>query len=203
MKKHYRYSSRMSKFIFLAISLAAFPFSLAAQAGNVVIGAEISSGGDELATLSSGDSIKAGELLYLGAGYDFSLNRDDSLRLRTMLGYKFVHVNASNGDIKFNRVPFDITLIKRFGSVALGGGLTYHLSPNYDGTVSGSSTRINFDDALGGTLQASYYFSQRMELGLRFTSIDYKSSSSLVLPNGSVTRTLSGNSAGIFFIAGF
>ncbi len=202
MKTHYRCSSCMSKYIFLVLSLATL-FPLTVQAGNVVIGAEISSGGDEIATLSSGDSIKAGELLYLGAGYDFSLNRDDSLRLRAMLGYKFVTVNASNGDIKFNRLPLDLTLIKRFGAFALGAGLSYHLSPKYDGTVNGTTTRINFDDALGGTLQASYYFAQRMELGLRLTSIDYKSNSSFHLPDGTVVNKLSGNSAGLFFTAGF
>lgn len=188
--------------LFLPCFLGGLFLTPSAMASGLVLGMELSSGGDEIARLSDGESVKAGELLYFGAGYDFTLNRDDTLRLRTMLGYKFVHLNASNGDVKFNRAPLDVALIKRTGSFSFGGGLSYHLSPTYDGTVNGANTRINFDDSLGYALQGSYNFGQKTELGIRLLSIDYKANQSFVMPDGSVTKKLNGNSAGIYLMVG-
>ena len=169
-----------------------------AWAGRFVLGTEISSGGDEIARLTNGDSVKAGELLYFGAGYDFTLNQKDTLHLRAMLGYKTARLNADNGDVKFDRVPLDMVLIKSLDNFIVGAGLTYHLSPTYDGTINGNHTRIDFKDSLGAVLQAGYTVGQQVEFGLRFTAIDYKSSQSFVLPDGSVDDKLNGNSVGIY-----
>lgn len=190
-----------NKCLLIVSSLLVLYLPSTAMAGRPVLGAEISSGGDEIARLSNGDNVKAGELLYVGAGYDFTLNHEDTLHLRAMLGYKTVRLNADNGDIKFDRFPLDMVLIKSFDKFIVGAGLTYHLSPTYDGTINGSNTRIDFSNAVGTVLQAGYTVAQRVELGLRFTAIDYKSSESFVLPDGSVDNKLNGNSVGIYLAA--
>ncbi len=191
------------KYLMSAMMLALVQFPLTSQANGLVLGMELSAGGDDIAVMTNGDHIKAGELLYFGAGYNYSLNSDNTLFLRSMLGFKFVNINAKNGDMKFTRFPLDFIFIKRLDAFSLGAGPTYHLSPSYDGTINGVSSKIDFDSSLGFLLQGSYYFSQQTELGVRFTSIDYKTSTPIVLPGGAVTKKLSGNSAGIFLMTSF
>ena len=191
------------KFLMPSMILAMAQLPLVSQANGLVLGMELSGGGDDIAIMTSGDRIRAGELLYFGAGYNYSLNRDNTLFLRSMLGFKFVDINAKNGDLKFTRFPLDFIFIKRLDAFSLGAGPTYHLSPNYEGTVNGVSSKIDFDNSLGFLVQGSYYFAQQTELGVRFTSIDYKTSTPIVLPDGTVTKKLSGNSAGIFLMTSF
>jgi hypothetical protein len=191
------------KYLLPAMLLALTQLPLASQANGLVLGMELSGGGDDLAVTTSGDHIKAGELLYFGAGYNYSLNSDNTLFLRSMLGFKFVAIDAKNGDLRFTRFPLDFTFIKRLDAFSLGAGPTYHLSPNYEGTINGVSSKIDFDNSLGFLVQGSYYFAQQTELGVRFTSIDYKTNTPIVLPDGVVTKKLSGNSAGIFLMTSF
>jgi hypothetical protein len=191
------------KFLMTSMMLAMAQIPLVSQANGLVLGMELSGGGDDIAIMTSGDRIRAGELLYFGAGYNYSLNSDNTLFLRSMLGFKFVDINAKNGDLKFTRFPLDFIFIKRLDAFSLGAGPTYHLSPNYEGTVNGVSSKIDFDNSLGFLVQGSYYFAQQTELGVRFTSIDYKTSTPIVLPDGTVTKKLSGNSAGIFLMTSF
>jgi len=191
------------KFLMTSMMLAMAQLPFVSQANGLVLGMELSGGGDDIAVMTSGDRISAGELLYFGAGYNYSLNSDNTLFLRSMLGFKFVDINAKNGDLKFTRFPLDFIFIKRLDAFSLGAGPTYHLSPNYEATVNGVSSKIDFDNSLGFLVQGSYYFAQQTELGVRFTSIDYKTNTPIVLPDGTVTKKLSGNSAGIFLMTSF
>ncbi len=191
------------KFLVASMMLAMAQFPLASQANGLVLGMELSGGGDDIAVMTSGETIKAGELFYFGAGYNYSLNSDNTLFLRSMLGFKFVNINARNGDLAFTRFPLDFTFIKRLGAFSLGAGPSYHLSPSYDGTIDLISSKIDFDNSLGLLVQGSYYFSQQTELGVRFTSIDYKASAPIVLPGGKVANELNGNSLGIFLMTSF
>lgn len=191
------------KFLVASMMLAMAQLPLASQANGLVLGMELSGGGDDIAVMTSGETIKAGELFYFGAGYNYSLSSDNTLFLRSMLGFKFVNINARNGDLAFTRFPLDFTFIKRLGAFSLGVGPSYHLSPSYDGTIDLISSKINFDNSLGLLVQGSYYFSQQTELGVRFTSIDYKASAPIVLPDGKVTNELNGNSLGIFLMTSF
>ena len=75
---------------------------LSAQSAGFVLTGEIAFGGDDLAVVSGGGGdLQAGQLLNLGIGYDFDLNTDKSLRLRTGINYKFDSVDASNGEADF------------------------------------------------------------------------------------------------------
>jgi|GEM_PF-2835909 len=195
--------SNVRKHLLPAVMLALSQFPLPTQANGLVLGMELSGGGDDIAVMTNGDHIKAGELLYFGAGYNFSLSNDNSLFLRSMLGIKFVTISANNGDLKFTRFPLDFIFIKRLEAFSLGAGPTYHLSPSYDGTINGVSSNIDFDNSLGFLVQGSYYFGQQTELGVRLTAIDYKTNTPILLPDGTVTQKLSGNSVGVFLMTSF
>ena len=178
--------------------------SLNAQAAGLVLTGEIAFGGDDLAVVSgdSGD-VQAGQLLNLGIGYDFELNAEKTLFLRTGINYKFDSVDASNGEADFDRWPLDVLVISRQGNWALGAGITYHLSPTFEATINGIRSRVNFDDSLGFLLQAGYLVAERVELGARFTMIDYESDQLLVTPGGAITNKVEGDSIGFYITAGF
>lgn len=175
------------------------------QAGVVLTG-EIAFGGDKLAVVSgpNGQDVQAGQFLNLGIAYDFDLNPARTLSLRTGINYKFDSVDASNGEADFDRWPLDILAISRQGNFALGAGITYHLSPTYEDTINGVSSRFDFDDALGFLLQAGYLAAERIELGVRITLIEYEPTQPLVaLPSGARIDKVDGDSFGIYVSAGF
>ncbi len=174
------------------------------QAAGMVLTGEIAFGGDDLATVTSGGGdLQAGQLLNLGIGYDFDLNAAKSLRLRAGINYKFDSVDATNGEADFDRWPLDVILVSRVGNFSLGAGITYHLSPTFEATINGSTSRVDFDDSMGFLLQAGFMVSERLELGARFTLIEYESDGPLVMTNGAITNKVDGDSFGLFVTAGF
>lgn len=196
-------SHKQNRLLVAGLVLLAF-IPLKAPAAGLVLTGEIAFGGDDLAVVSgdSGD-LQAGQLLNLGIGYDFDLNAAKTLRLRTGINYKFDSVDADNGEADFDRWPLDFILISQQGNFSLGAGLTYHLSPSFEATVNGSTSRVDFDDALGFLLQAGYMVAERIELGARVTLIEYESDSLLVTPGGAITNKVDGDSFGLYISAGF
>ncbi len=177
---------------------------LSAQSAGLVLTGEIAFGGDDLAVVSGGGGdLQAGQLLNLGIGYDFDLNAAKTLRLRTGINYKFDSVDASNGEADFDRWPLDVLVISRQGNFALGAGITYHLSPTFEATINGATSRVDFDDSLGFLLQAGYMVAERIELGARYTLIEYKSDQPLVMTSGAITNKVDGDSFGVYVSAGF
>lgn len=177
--------------------------SLNAQAAGPVLTGELAFGGDDLAVVAGGEDLQAGQLLNLGIGYDFDLNAAKTLLLRAGINYKFDSVDADNGEADFDRWPLDVLLISRVGNFALGAGITYHLSPSFEATVNGSTSRVDFDDSLGFLLQAGYLVAERIELGARVTLIEYESDQPLMLINGAISNKVDGDSFGIYISAGF
>lgn len=152
--------------------------SMPAIATDMFIEAGIHLGGDTLATASSGnydEKLKAGQLLSLAVGIHTELG--EAVQGRLSLGYKFDSVSADNGDATFDRFPIEALVMKRSGSFMFGGGLAYHLSPEYEFNVSPSFT-IEFDDAVGLVLAFDYNskgeFADDWFVGGRITLIDYE-----------------------------
>jgi hypothetical protein len=176
------------------------------QAGGLVLTGEIAVGGDKLASVSGDyeEDLRAGQLLNLGIGYDFDLNPAKTLLLRAGINYKFDSIDADNGEADFDRWPLDLILVSRQGNFSLGAGITYHLSPTYEDTINGISTRIDFDDSLGFLLQAGYMMTPTMELGARVTLIEYEPSEPLVLlPSLERINEVDGDSFGVYISIGF
>jgi hypothetical protein len=176
------------------------------QAAGMVLTGEIAFGGDELASVSGDydEDLRAGQLLNLGIGYDFDLNAAKTLLLRAGINYKFDSIDADNGEADFDRWPLDLILVSRQGAFSLGAGITYHLSPTYEATINGFSTRVDFDDALGFLLQAGYRMTEKIELGARVTLIEYEPSEPLVMfPSLERIDEVDGDSFGVYISFGF
>lgn len=154
-------------------------------------------GGDALVTalFYTGEmrTIYANDGLFIGGGV---LIRDDSGALETeiSLSYKFQTITAGNGDITWDSMPLDAIVFYRVGGGRIGAGGTYRLNPSLSGTGVATGLNIEFNNALGGVLQADYSFTDSMHLGLRYTATTYDA-----VGGGSVK----GNGVGIVFSASF
>jgi hypothetical protein len=134
-------------------------------------------GGDTLVEVAfidgSTDSVKANEGLYIGGGASIVTDSRE-WEIELSLGYKFSMINASNGDIEFTRLPLEALVFYRFDRVRVGGGVTYHLNPELDGSGVVSPLNVKFDDALGFVLQADFLVTEKMAIGMRYTNLKYE-----------------------------
>lgn len=141
-------------------------------------------GGDTLITVrfTNGDTenIKANRGLFFGGGVSF-LNDARNLETEVSLSYKIDDITASNGDVKWSRWPLDILVFYCMPQVRLGGGVTFHLNPDFStsgaASVSSNGTTlpsVNFKNAQGMILQGDWRINDKMNLGLRYTSLDYE-----------------------------
>jgi len=153
-------------------------------------------GGDTVYTALFTDgstrTIKANQGFYIGGGValvEVAKNIDTEFTL----AWKFTSITASNGDITFTRFPLEALVFYKFEKVRLGGGLAYHISPKLSGSGVASGVNTSYDNALGGILQADYRITDKMNVGLRYTSVDYKVGGA----------TAKGNGAGITFSSSF
>lgn len=157
-------------------------------------------GGDTLINVTFTDgstqSIRANELLSLGGGVSI-VNDAGDIETELTLSYKFGMVSASNGDVTFSRWPLDALVFYRLPELRLGGGLTYHLGPELSGSGFAGGLNLDFDDALGLLLQADYRVTPKINLGIRYTSLDYK-----LRVNGA-SATVRSNGVGVVFSARF
>jgi hypothetical protein len=133
-------------------------------------------GGEEVATTTSGGSLKFNELLYIGGGASILADSKD-IEVEVTLSWKYGNLSASDGSISLTRFPLDALVFYRLPQFRLGGGLTYHLNPKFkaDGVVA-ALDGFKFDNALGLVLQGDYLINPKMAVGLRYTSLEYKKS---------------------------
>ena len=142
-------------------------------------------GGDTLVTVvfagGSTKSINANEGLYFGGGVSI-LSDSKDIETELSLSYKFAGINASNGSVDWTRFPLEALVFYRLPQFRLGGGLTYHLSPKVSGSGFASGS-LKFDDSAGFVLQADYLL-QKITVGLRYTSLEYKVGGTSVKSDG-------------------
>lgn len=134
-------------------------------------------GGDTLVTVTfvGGDTenIKANRGLFFGGGISL-VNDTNDIETEISLSYKFDDITGSNGDITWSRLPIDGLVFYRLPSVRLGGGITYHLNPDLDGSGVAGGLNVEFKNALGFIAQADWRISDKLNLGLRYTFLDYE-----------------------------
>ncbi len=181
----------------LGLLMAAGASQAAEVHGLLKLGRDV--GGDTLtsSTLTfpngSSSSIKANEGSYIGGGVGLvEVAKDVDVELT--LAWKWAFITASNGDVTFTRFPLEALVFYKFEKVRLGGGLAYHINPKLKGSGDFSGLDIGYDNALGGVLQADYRITDKMNVGIRYTSVDYKVGNS---------PAAKGNGAGITFSASF
>lgn len=153
-------------------------------------------GGDTLATpvFTNGEteSVRANEGLLLGAGLSL-INAAGNIETEIALSYKIGGSSAENGDIEFSTMPLEALVFHRWSHVRAGGGVTYHMSPKLEVSGAGSNFASNtkYDDALGFVVQVDYRITERMNVGARYTVIEYDQQNS--------NQSFDGNSFGIVF----
>ncbi|MFL6621074.1 MAG: outer membrane beta-barrel protein [Sulfurifustaceae bacterium] len=170
---------RILRRMFVAIS--ATSLSVAASAAMALdtkfhYQAGYDTGGDTLMTVtfSGGDTqnIKANGGLYFGGGVSM-INEAENIEAELAISYKVDDITASNGSVTWSRWPIDALVFYRWPTIRLGAGATYHLDPKVHGTgvISGN---FQFKDSLGFLLQLDYRINKNMNIGVRYTALDYE-----------------------------
>lgn len=175
-----------------------------------VFKAGLEGGGDSLVafqTSNGGDSLKAGEGLSLGGGVSFVYWDNNVLETEVTINWKYNGIEATNGDLDFTRYPLELLEFYRFQHVRVGGGLTYHLNPSLEGGGVTSNVNVDYKDALGFIVQADWRITDTLNLGARFTALEYEradrgtvSSAYAQIHSGD---TVGANSFGLIFTAAF
>lgn len=132
------------------------------------------SGGEVLLETSASD-ISAGGGLYLGGGFSIQPQGSSIVYVGT-IGYLFdsVDYDIPPGDAEITTIPLQFTIRKRFGPHQVGGGATYHLSPDYEECFDGlGCNNFEFDSALGFNILYSYTLNKVFITG-QYTFMDYE-----------------------------
>ena len=176
----------------LAGILLLWAATLSAAHAELYVELGLEGGGDELVLTDSGETLNAGGGFKLGI--QNHLNETGTTSMRLVLGYLFDTLDASNGSADIDSVTFDALLLLDSGPHRLGFGPTLHLAPRYKDNVDGfAPLDIEFDDAVGITVQYGYRFSPGFEIGLRLTDID----------NENASTRLDAGSFGVYLSNGF
>ena len=182
----------MKKVLFgAALTLAAAFNAQAADAASPVrflLGAGLTFGGDKLATVQFSDGstedIKGGGLVQLYGGVEFRLG--DQVSAQATVGY---HVDdtsgASNGSVRFSRIPVDLLLLYRVNDkVRLGGGVQLANSPEVKGSGVASNIHLEFENATGAIIEGEYLFTPQVGMKVRYVSEKFKVKNSNVEADG-------------------
>lgn len=192
----------MTKMFALA-AVAAMTLTSASAMAEVqpMVSMALTYGGDTLASVvytdGSGYDIKAGSLFQFSGGIEIS-PEESPVSYQLSLGYHFDRVNASNGTIKFTRMPLEgLALYAVNENWRFGGGLRKALSPKYSEAIDGySSGSTNLTSALGIVLQGEYLPSPKYSVFVRYVSEKFKLSY-YDYYYGPLTVTYKGNHLGL------
>ncbi len=157
------------------------------------IGGGLTLGGDKLATANytNGDSssLHAGGLLQLHAGVQFRAS--ENVTISGAVGYHVDNATASNGSIKFDRIPVELLAHYSINEQwRLGGGARFVSSPKLSGSGAGSGIDASFGSTTGAVLEAEYMISPKAGATFRLVSEKYP------VPGGG--KDVDGSHAGVF-----
>lgn len=153
-----------------------------------VIGTGITGGGEKLATVTytNGDTqdIRSGGLVHYFAGVD--VRAAPFLSVQATVGYHVdTSAGASNGSVRFTRVPIEVLGYFHVNdALRLGGGVRLVNSPELTGRGVASNVNDSFDNTVGVVLEGEYKFTNWFGLKLRAVSESYRSRSTGYKANG-------------------
>lgn len=131
-------------------------------------------GGGETLLETTASDISAGGGLYLGGGFSIE-PRGGSIAYVGTIGYLFdsVDYDIPSGNAEIVTIPLEFTIRKKIGAHQVGGGVTYHLTPEYEECFDGfGCDKYEFDSAFGFTVLYSYTFNKLFLTG-QYTIMDY------------------------------
>jgi opacity protein-like surface antigen len=152
-----------------------------ANASDIKYGLQLgyANGGDKIVTETDSETltIDAGDGVLVGVYLAGSLN-DDGFGYKIAVNNLEDSMDGSQGKIKFSRLPIDLLLSQKVGRLELNGGVTYHINTKFTDTTDSDNFSVKAKNALGLALEANYQVYGNdylaVDLGLRYTNIDYK-----------------------------
>lgn len=155
----------------------------AAPAVRPLLGVGLTFGGDTLATafFTNGNQtdIKAGQLLQLHGGLEYRAT--PLLSLQATVGYHVHNSSASNGSLRFSRIP--VELLGHFHASdawQFGGGLRLVSNARLAGSGAASSVQtVDFDNTTGLVVEGEYRTSSKLGFKLRYVSEKYETKAPL------------------------
>ncbi|VAW59703.1 hypothetical protein MNBD_GAMMA08-809 [hydrothermal vent metagenome] len=180
----------------ILLVLLLFASSAHAESGlDFVLSGGLTSGGDTLASTTTGGSLKSGGLFLISAGGLYSFE-DSNFQLQATLGYHFDELSADNGSADFKRTTFElIPYYKITESMRLGLGYTYITSINYSDPLD----TINFKDANGFIAEINWRMGSKSWWGFRYADIEYIADSINGFNIGQFGIPFDGSYAGLMF----
>lgn len=158
----------------------------------------ISIGGEHVGDLDSvnsqEDTVKAGGGWFLGGGFRYTIP-GESIAFQSSFNIHYNGDDSSSGKSSITRFPLDFLLLYNFGQQSIGGGITYHLSPDAEVKVDGKTLTRKMEDAIGLLVEYNYRINDRYVVGARITDIKYKTKDSSREPDIDGEKLDAGNFA--------
>lgn len=159
--------------------------SVNCYATNFTVFMNVGFGGDKFLNAGNDEDLAAGDVINLGGAVDIDLAENSFVRV----GFSFREGSADFSDAseEISAEQLDVVYLKEFETVVAGGGITYHMSPQYQIDIDGyGSFEQNFDDAFGFTGHLGWRINN-MELGMRLDIIDYDANGVLIVDKASTS----------------
>ncbi len=146
---------------------------VAAKPLRFILGAGLTAGGDKIATAyyDDGDEIdlRAGEMFALQAGIDYRLGPEFSMK--ATVGYHVDDASARNGEMRFQRVPFELLGYYHVNDkVRVGGGLRYVTGTEFRSSGAGDIGDYEFKDSTGAVVELEYMATPSIGVSLRYVN---------------------------------
>ncbi|WEF32719.1 outer membrane beta-barrel protein [Pseudoduganella chitinolytica] len=173
----------MKKFAFAFASLLAVTAAQAQQSAaspvRFMVGAGLSVGGDNLATVEFTDGhsedLKAGGLLYLTAGADYRIS--EAFSLQGTINYHVNNSTGDNGDVRFQRFPVELIGYYHINPQwRVGAGVRYTNKPKISSSGVLDGMDFEFDNTTSGLVEAEYFYSANFGVKVRYVHETYKKS---------------------------
>lgn len=137
----------------------------------------ISIGGDHVGDLDSinttKDTVKSGGGWFFGGGFRYTAP-GENLAFQTNLSVHYNSDENSDGKSRISRFPLDFLLLYNFKNQSIGGGITYHISPEAQVKVNNDTVTRRIEDAIGFIVEYDYRINDKYMVGARITSIEYE-----------------------------
>jgi hypothetical protein len=153
-----------------------------------VLGTGVTFGGEKLATVTytNGDEqdIRSGGLVAYYAGLD--VRATELMSFQATIGYHVdTSAGASNGSVRFTRVPVEVLGYFHVDDhIRLGGGVRLVGSPELKGRGVASNVQQKYDNTTGVILEGEYAFTRWLGVKLRAVSESYRPSNGGARANG-------------------
>jgi len=142
-----------------------------------VLGAGLTFGGDKLATAyyeRGGEiDLHAGSMVALLAGLDYRVSQEFSVQ--GTVGYHVDNASANNGDMRFERIPFELLGYYHVNEqVRVGGGVRYVTGVKFRSSGAGDIGDYKFKDTTSAVAEIEYLFTPMIGVKLRYVNDEFK-----------------------------